>query len=248
MGMVLSERELERYDRQLMMGEIGAAGQEKLRKARIAVVGVGGLGSSAAAYLTAAGVGRITLVDPDKVELSNLNRQILHGEGDIGRPKVDSACDSLKALNGGVDIVKLERKLTRDNAAELLAEADALVDGLDNFAARFVLNEAAAKLRKPYFHGACRGFEGRVMTVLPGETACLRCVFPTDPPEQMCPVLGTTPGIIGTMLAMEAIKHLTGAGDLLAGRLLIFDGKSWESRLIRVPKDPACPVCGGGPR
>jgi len=242
--MSLSVEEKIRYERQIIIDELGESGQESLRNSSVAVVGLGGLGSSAALYLAAAGIGTIALIDCDVVELSNLNRQILHCEEDIGISKVESAIGKIRSLDSGIKLTGINKRLTDENAMELLKDSDVIVDALDNFNTRFVLNRAAVKLRKPFIHGACRGFEGRVTTIIPGVTPCFECIFPSSPPDEKVPVLGATPGITGAMEAMEVIKYITGTEGLLAARLLIFDGKNWSFEMMNIKRNPKCTVCG----
>ena len=237
---------MERYDRQLRVPGFGLEGQARLRRASVMVVGVGGLGCPASMYLAAAGVGRLVLVDGEAVELSNLNRQVLHWSGDVGRLKVSSAAEKLRSLNPEVEVVEVSSKLDERNAAELVSEVDVVVDGLDNFRARFIVNEACVRASKPYVYAGVRGFEGRLMTILPGKGPCLRCLLPSDPPEPgVVPVLGATPGVVGALEAMEAIKLITGLGEPLAGRLLVFDGLSMSFQVVKVERRPGCPVCSG---
>ena len=243
--MALSPSERSRYLRQLSLSEIGEAGQRALGEATVTLVGVGGLGSAAASYLAAAGIGRLRLVDGDQVELSNLTRQVLYGEPDLGTPKIERALRRLAALNPGVELVGVSEMLDAGNAPALVADADVVVDCLDSFAARFLLNEAVVAAGGALVHGACSGLEGRLATFRPPETACLRCLLPSAPPAAPAPVLGATPGVIGAMQALETIKLIVGAGDTLAGKLLIFDGARWSFDLVEVARDPSCPVCGG---
>lgn len=248
--MSLSKEELERYGRQISIEEIGEAGQRRLKEAVVALVGAGGLGSSAGFYLAAAGIGELRLIDSDSVELSNLNRQVLHAESDIGRPKTDSAIEKLGALNSTIRVTGSAERLTSGNASRLLEGVDAVVDCLDNFETRFVINSAALRLGIPLVHGACYGFEGRATVVLPGKTPCLRCVVPSADavyagPTGKPPVLGATPGVIGAVEAAETVKLLTGAGKPLAGRLLVYDGLNGAFDVLTVERDPRCPACGG---
>jgi molybdopterin/thiamine biosynthesis adenylyltransferase len=241
---MLTTEERNRYDRQLMIKEIGETGQEKLKKAKVLIASAGGLGSPICIYLAAAGVGTIRLIDSDTVDLSNLNRQILHGYGDIGRAKVHSARDKLEGLNPAVKIEALEVTITEDNLDSLVETCDLIVDALDNLPTRYLLNQAAVRHQIPFFHGAVSGFEGRVMTVLPGKTACLRCMSRGPVPAEKFPVIGVTPGIIGLIQATEVIKFLVGAGHLLTNRLLRYDGLSLTFTEFKVNKNPACDHCG----
>jgi len=241
---MLSSRERERYKRQLML--FGDEGQERLKKAHIFIAGAGGLGSPVAIYLAVAGVGTLTVVDKDVVDQSNLNRQILHYDRDIGRKKVASAEEKLQAYNPDITVRVIDTTIDESNAASLVGHADGIVDAMDNYPTRYLLNEVAHAKKIPLFHGAIRGFYGQVTTILPGKTACLRCIFPCAPPQEVFPVVGATPGIIGTIQATEVIKYLLGTGDLLANRLLIWDGMAMHAEELRVEQNPACPFCGAG--
>lgn len=240
----LTPEELERYDRQLRVW--GPEAQKKLKSSAVLIVGVGGLGSPAALYLAATGVGRIILVDSEKVELSNLNRQVLHWTPDVGCEKVSSAASKLTQLNPHVEIVQVFGRLEAlQQAEQLVAEADVVVDCLDNWKTRFLLNEACVKLGKPLVHAAVKELYGQLMVVKPGESACLRCLLPEDPPEERTtPVAGPTPGVLGALEAMEAVKLITGYGQPLVGKLLIFDGKQGSFDVISVKRREDCPVCG----
>ena len=241
---MLTINELERYDRQIMIAHIGKEGQEKLKRARVFIAGAGGLGSSAAIYLTAAGVGKICVVDHDRVELTNLNRQVLHWEKDIGKKKVSSAREKLKKINHEVKIEAIEETITEANVSQLIAGFDVIVDAMDNLPTRYLLNKAAIEKNISFFHGAVYGFEGRAMTIIPGETACLRCVYRGDIPKEKFPVIGVTPAIIGCIQATEVIKYIVGIGELLKNRLLIYDGLDMKFTELKVKKDPQCEHCG----
>ena len=241
---MLTVDELERYDRQIMLREIGEAGQEKLKRASVFIAGAGGLGSPAAIYLTAAGIGRIRLVDHDRVDRSNLNRQVLHWDNDIGRSKVESATEKLKRLNPEVEIEAIEETITEANLAHLLAGFDLIVDAMDNLPTRYLLNKAALDQNIPFFHGAIYGFEGRAMTIIPHKTACLRCVYRGVIPEEKFPVIGVTPAVIGCIQATEVIKYIVGIGELLTNKLLNYDALNMEFTEFNVKKDPHCEHCG----
>jgi len=241
---MLTKGEMERYDRQIIVRGFGVEGQEKLKKARVFIAGAGGLGSAAATYLTAAGVGVIRLVDHDRVELSNLNRQVLHWDEDIGRSKVASAAEKLNQLNRGVEIEAIEEMITEANVSQLVAGFDLIVDAMDNLPTRYLLNKVAIEKNIPFFHGAVHGFEGRAITIIPGETACLRCVYRGVIPEDKFPVIGVTPAVIGCIQATEVIKYIVGVGQLLTNRLLVYDGLSMKFTEFRVKKDPNCEHCG----
>ena len=240
---MLTGDERERYDRQIMIKEIGEEGQEKLKRAKVVIAGAGGLGSPAALYLTAAGVGMIRIVDHDRVELSNLNRQVLHWDGDIGRKKVDSAAEKLRKLNQGVEIETVEETITEANIPKLIGGFDLIVDAMDNLLTRYLLNEAAVENNIPFFHGAVYGFEGRVMTVIPGKSACLRCIYRGVIPEEKFPVIGVTPAVIGCIQATEVIKYIVGISELLTNRLLIYDGLNLKFTEFKVNKNPNCEHC-----
>jgi len=240
--MTLSKEELERYNRQIMVWSIEA--QEKLKKSTVLVVGAGGLGSAVSLYLTAAGVGRLIIIDPQEVELSNLNRQVLHWTPDIGRQKVESAKEKLENLNPHVKVEAVAEKFTEKNAARLLGQADVAVDAADNWATRFTLNRACVKLGKPFVHAGVRGMYGQLTVVYPGKGPCLRCIIPRTPPEEApLPVIGALPGIMGTIEALEALKLITGHGKPLIGKLLIFDGNRGETTILTVKRRTNCPVC-----
>lgn len=241
----LTANDLERYDRQIMMEEIGAAGQEKLKQARIFVAGAGGLGSPIATYLAGAGVGTIRIVDDDKVDLSNLNRQILHWNDNIDDRKVDSARDKLTALNPTINIEALCETISDSNVFDLLGDSDLIIDAMDNFPTRYVLNKAAIDRKIPFVHGAVRGFEGRAMTIIPGRSACFRCLYDGSPPEEKFPVIGVAPAVIGAVQATEAIKFLLGIGDLLESRYLVYDGLSMTFSEFIIKKNPNCDHCSG---
>lgn len=240
---MLSERERERYGRQLSLAEIGEDGQERLKRARVAVAGIGGLGSAISLYLTAAGVGSIRIIDHDKVSLSDLNRQVIYTSEDVGRSKVDAAGEHLKALNPEVDVEAIGDRITADSVIKLMAGCDLVIDGVDSLPARYILNHASVQLGIPLFHGAVYGFEGRAMTVIPGKTPCLRCLYSDTVPAEETPVLGTTPAVIGCIQTTEALKYIIGAGDLLLNRLLIYDGLGSSFREVAVERDADCEEC-----
>ena len=240
---MLTTEERERYDRQIMIQGVGEEGQERLKEARVIIAGGGGLGSPAAIYLTAAGVGKMRLVDHDTVELSNLNRQVLHWDEDIGRSKVESATKKLKRINPGIEVEAIEETITEKNVSRLVAGFDVIVDAMDNLPTRYLLNKAALEHNIPFFHGAIYAFEGRAMTIIPGKTACLRCVYRGVIPEEKFPVIGVTPAVIGSIQATEVIKYLVGVGELLGNKLLIYDGLSMQFTELRVKKDPLCEHC-----
>ena len=239
---MLTERELDRYDRQIRL--LGEDGQEKLKRAKVFIAGAGGLGSPILIYLTAAGIGKINLVDKDTVALSNLNRQILHWEKDIDREKAISAKEKLTEINRDIKIDAKSETITKDNASDLVADADLIIDAMDNFPTRYLLNRTALEKGIPFIHGAINGFHGQATTVLPGESACLRCIFREAPPPSVFPVLGVTPGIIGLIQASEAIKYIVGVGELLIGKLLLWDGLTSQTEIVQVDKNAHCQDCG----
>lgn len=241
---MLTADELKKYDRQMMIRGFGEEGQGKLKKAKVFVAGAGGLGCASTIYLTAAGIGRIRVVDNDRVELSNLNRQILHWNGDVGRNKVESAVEKLGKLNRDVEIEAIKETITGDNIARLVADSDLIVDAMDNLPTRYELNKAALQKNIPFFHGAVYGFEGRAMTIIPGKTACLRCVYRGVIPEKKFPVIGVAPAVIGCIQATEVIKYIVGLGELLTDRLLVYDGLNMKFTELNVRRDPECPHCG----
>ncbi|MBA7467382.1 MAG: adenylyltransferase [Dehalococcoidia bacterium] len=241
---MLTEDELTRYDRQIMMKGIGKDGQEKLKKARVFVAGAGGLGSPISIYLAVAGVGTIRLVDHDTVELSNLNRQILHGDGDLGKRKVDSATQKLQNMNKDVTVEAVAETITEENVSRLVGDCDLIVDAMDNLPTRYVLNRAAIEKNIPFFHGAVYGFEGRATTIIPGKTACLWCIYQGRITEGKFPVIGVAPAVIGCLQATEVIKYITGIGELLTGQLLMYDGLNLEFTKLEVKRDPNCQHCG----
>ncbi len=241
---MLSERELERYKRQILL--FGDEGQERLKAAHIFIAGAGGLGSPIAIYLAVAGIGTITIVDMDTVDQSNLNRQILHTDRDVGKKKTVSAMEKLQKYNADITVNAIDTRIDAENVAELVGRADGIVDAMDNYPVRYLLNRTAIAKKIPFFHGAIRGYCGQATTILPGETPCLECIFPKAPPKEVFPVVGVTPGVIGTVQATEVIKYLTGSGRLLSGRLFMWDGLTAMSEEIAIAKNPACPACGTG--
>lgn len=238
--------ELGRYTRQMMMRGWGEETQRTLGRTTVFIAGAGGLGSPVAIYLAVAGIGHLRIADFDAPELSNLNRQILHDPARIGVNKAISARISLRQLNPDVEVTALSEKITADNAAELIGGAALVMDCMDNFPTRYALNDAAIALGIPLVHGGIWGLDGQLTCIKVPETPCLRCLFPEAPAREVFPVVGATPGVIGSLQAMEAIKVLTGIGQPLMGELLAFKGASMQFRRFRIPKDPACPSCGGG--
>src|SRR5580704_2729094 len=253
--MPLSDAELDRYARHIVLRQIGGPGQAKIRGARVLVVGAGGLGSPLALYLAAAGVGTLGLVDDDQVSLSNLQRQILYRTSDVGRPKTQAAAEALAALNDGVRIEPHALRLTADNAMALIGQYDIVADGSDNFATRFLLNDACYFAGKTLVSAAVTEFEGQLATYKGHEPGypCYRCLFPAPPPPGTVPscsetgVLGAAAGVMGSLQALEVLKEITGAGTGLAGKLLLYDGLSAQFRTVKLDPDPACPLCGQNP-
>ncbi|MBV9099667.1 MAG: molybdopterin-synthase adenylyltransferase MoeB [Candidatus Dormibacteraeota bacterium] len=249
----LTPEQQQRYSRHLLIPEIGAEGQRKLLDARVLLIGAGGLGTPAALYLAAAGVGTIGFVDFDTVDLSNLQRQVLHTEERIGMRKTESARIALQALNSDVRVVEHNEMLSGENAQRLFEQYDIIVNGCDNFPTRYLANDVAVFTKKPLVDGGIFRFEGQLTTVIPFQSPCYRCRYPAPPPPEEAPscaeagVLGVLPGIVGVLQATEVIKLITGVGDPLAGRLLHIDALAMRFREFRVPRDPECPVCGENP-
>lgn len=239
---MITDEERKRYARQILM--IGEGGQERLKSACVLVAGAGGLGTVISLYLAAAGVGHLRIVDCDVVEESNLNRQILHWNGDVGRRKTDSAGEKLAALNPGIRIEAVSCRISEGNIRELTRGCGLIVDAMDNFPTRYLLNRTAVELGIPFIHGAVRGLFGQTATVIPGKTPCLRCLFPTSPPPELFPIIGATCGVIGSIQASEAIRLLAGQGKPPAGRLLLWDGVAGSADSLAIERDPGCPVCG----
>ncbi len=249
----LTTEDLSRYSRHLILPEVGMEGQQRLKAARVLCVGTGGLGSPLAFYLTAAGVGTLGLVDFDVVDASNLQRQIIHSTKDIGRKKLDSAEEKLKALNPAINIVKHETMLTSANAMEILKDYDIVADGTDNFPTRYLVNDACVLLGKPNVYGSIFRFEGQASVFATKQGPCYRCLYPEPPPPGLVPscaeggVLGILPGLVGVIQATEVIKLILGKGDSLIGRLLLVDALSMRFRELKLRKNPECPVCGENP-
>jgi molybdopterin/thiamine biosynthesis adenylyltransferase len=239
---MLSGQELSRYERQLLIAGWGKEGQERLKKAEVLVAGAGGLGSAILIHLAAAGVGRIRIIDSDRVELSNLNRQTLYSINDIGKEKATAAKGRLALLNPDIEIEALAELITEKNVFDLVAHYP-IVDAMDNLPTRYLLNQVAVSRQLPLFHGAVYGFEGSATTIMPTQTPCLRCLYQGVLPGKI-PVVGVTPAVIGCVQATEVIKYLIGMGELLTGRLLVYDGLSMRFSEARVKKDPNCEACG----
>ena len=254
--MAISDTQLERYARNIILDEIGEEGQEKLLKSRVLVVGAGGLGAPVLLYLAAAGVGTLGIVDNDSVDLTNLQRQIVHRSNRIGQPKVASAAETLEGLNPEVRTVPHQARLDSDNVSALLAGYDLVVDGSDNFKTRYLLNDACFFARVPLVSAALLRFDGQVSTFkayLEGQHPCYRCLFPTPPPPDLIPrceeagILGAVAGVVGSLQATEALKELLGLGDSLSGQLLIYDGLTTSFRKLKIKRVSDCPLCGSHP-
>jgi len=249
----LSPEELLRYSRHLLLGEVAEPGQLRLKSARVLVTGVGGLGAPIAMYLAAAGVGRLGIVDDDVVEVSNLQRQVLFGTKDLGRPKVAAAAERLRDMNPHIEVDPFETRLTRDNAMQIVSDYDIVVDGTDNFATRYLINDTCVLQKKPNVYGSLFAFEGQTTVFSTPDGPCYRCLYPDPPPPGLIPncaeggVLGVLPGIIGSIQANETIKLILGKGNGLSGRLVLFDALGMTFRELAVPKNPECPACGEQP-
>lgn len=252
--MPFTNEQLERYSRHIILKEIGVKGQKKLLAGKVLIVGAGGLGAPAAMYLAAAGVGTIGIIDADEVDLSNLQRQVIHTTNDLGKPKVESAKETMLAINPDITVNTYHEFLDSTNVLDIFRDYDFILDGTDNFPAKFLINDAYVLLKKPFCHAGIIRFKGQLMTYVPGEGPCYRCVFKNPPPKDAVPtckqagVIGAMAGIIGCMQALEAVKYLTGAGELLNGYLQTFDGLKGEWHKIKLPPaDPDCAVCGTHP-
>jgi molybdopterin/thiamine biosynthesis adenylyltransferase/rhodanese-related sulfurtransferase len=249
---VMTQDQSIRYARHTMLPEVGEEGQVKLLRSKMLLLGAGGLGSPSAFYLAAAGVGTMGIIDDDVVDSSNLQRQILHATDRVGLPKVESAQKAINALNPDVKVVPYKARLTSDNILDIIKDYDVIVDGVDNFPTRYLLNDAALKLGKPVVHASIYRFEGQVTCFIPDEGPCYRCLYPEPPPADMAPscqeagVLGVLPGVVGVLQATEAVKIVLGIGKTLAGRLLMYDALGTKFREMKLRKDPKCPTCGVG--
>ena len=251
--MNLTPEQLTRYSRHFILPEIGMEGQKKLLKAKVLLIGAGGLGSPLGLYLAAAGVGTLGIVDFDNVDLSNLQRQILHTNDEVGKPKIDSAEKRIKAMNPDTKVIKFPVKLTSENALEIIKDFDIVIDGTDNFPTRYLTNDACVFLKKPNIYGSIFRFDGLTTVFKTDEGPCYRCLYPEPPPPGMVPscaeggVLGILPGVIGLIQATEAVKLIVGIGRPLIGRLLVYDALQMTFRELKIRKDPNCPVCGKNP-
>jgi len=250
----LNEQQIERYSRQIILEEVGGTGQEKLLSSKVLIVGAGGLGAPAGLYLAAAGVGTIGIIDSDKVDISNLQRQVIHFTGDIGTEKVDSAKAKIQAINPDVTVRTYQRRLTADNISEIIRKYDFVIDGTDNFTSKFLINDACYFEKKAFSHAGILRFDGQLITVLPGKTTCYRCIFHSPPPAGVVPscseagVLGVLAGVIGLLQATEAMKYLLGIGDLLTNALLVYNALEMRFYRVKLNRNPNCPLCGENPQ
>ena len=249
----LTDKQIERYSRQIILPEVGGAGQKKLLKSKVLIIGCGGLGSSCAYYLTAAGVGTIGLVDSDKIELNNLQRQILHFTRDVGKPKVNSAKAKLSQLNPDTKLKTYHLRLTSKNILSIIKKYDVIIDGSDNFPTKYLINDACVLLGKPFIHAGILKLEGQATTIIPKKGPCYRCVFPTPPLPGAVPtcqqagILGVVAGVLGLVQTTEALKYILKVGELLVGRLLVFNALDTSFRTIKIKRNKNCPVCGVKP-
>ncbi|SHH66167.1 Molybdopterin or thiamine biosynthesis adenylyltransferase [Sporobacter termitidis DSM 10068] len=251
--MAFSNEQLERYSRHIILKEVGVKGQKKLLESKVLIIGAGGLGAPAALYLAAAGVGTIGIADADEVDLSNLQRQVIHTTLDLGKAKVQSARETMEAVNPDVRVRAYQTFVAADNIMELVRDYDFVIDGTDNFPAKFLINDACVLAKKPFSHAGIIRFRGQLMTYVPGQGPCYRCVFKAPPPPDAVPtcrqagVIGAMGGVIGSLQAMEAIKYIVGKGELLTGALLTYDALTMEFRKIKLPGNGSCAVCGQNP-
>ncbi|MBW2366751.1 MAG: molybdopterin-synthase adenylyltransferase MoeB [Deltaproteobacteria bacterium] len=251
--MEFTNEQIERYSRHLILSDVGVEGQQKISEAKVLVIGAGGLGAPVLLYLAAAGVGTLGVVDGDVVDLTNLQRQVIHFTADIDKPKVESAKEKIHRLNPDVTVNTYIKSATAENILELIRGYDFIVDGTDNFPAKFLINDACVLAKKPFSHAGILQFVGQTMTVIPGQSACYRCIFPEPPPPNTVPscsqagVLGAMAGIFGTLQATEALKYIIGKGVLLTDRLMLFDGIEMEFRNVALTKEKNCAVCGDNP-
>ena len=248
-----TEEQIKRYSRHIILPEVGGKGQKKLLESKVLLVGAGGLGSPAAFYLAAAGIGKIGISDNDDVDFSNLQRQILHSTKDVGSPKVQSAKETIEDLNPDVEVVPYIERLNSENIIDIIKDYDVILDGSDNFPTRYLVNDACVMLGKPLSHGSIFRFDGQATTILPGQGPCYRCLYETPPPPDLVPscqeagVLGVIAGIIGVIQATEVIKLQLGKGNLLNGKLLLYDSLNMDFKKLNIQRNPACPMCGDNP-
>jgi len=252
--MSFTNEQLERYSRHIILKEIGVKGQKKLAAAKVLIIGAGGLGAPAAMYLAAAGVGKIGIADADKVDLSNLQRQIIHTTNDLGKPKVESAAETMRSINPDVEVKTYNEFIYSKNILNIVSEYDFILDGTDNFPAKFLINDACVMANKPFTHAGIIRFKGQLMTVIPKISPCYRCAFKQPPPKGAVPtcreagVIGAMAGVIGSLQALEAVKYITGAGELLTGRLLTFDALTMNFHTVKLPpRGDGCDVCSDHP-
>jgi adenylyltransferase/sulfurtransferase len=249
----LTERQIERYSRQIILEEVGGTGQKKLLSSKVLIIGAGGLGAPAALYLAAAGVGTLGIIDYDKVDLTNLQRQIIHHTNDVGVEKVKSAENKMRAINPDITIQTYQTRVTAENISEIIRQYDFVIDGTDNFPAKFLVNDACYFEKVPFSHAGILRFDGQLITVLPGETTCYRCIFHSPPPAGVVPscseagVLGVLAGVVGLLQATEAIKFLLGIGDLLTNTLLVYNALEMRFYRVKLNRNPDCPLCGSNP-
>ncbi|GHV84508.1 adenylyltransferase [Spirochaetia bacterium] len=251
--MSFTDEQLERYSRHILLKEVGTKGQKKLLESRVLIIGAGGLGAPAALYLAAAGVGKIGIADADAVDLSNLQRQVIHSTPDVNKPKVLSAKEKMTAINPDIEVTTYQTFVSAANILDLISGYDFIIDGTDNFPAKFLINDACVIAKKPFSHAGIIRFQGQLMTYVPGRGPCYRCVFQNPPPPEAVPtcrqagVIGAMGGIIGSLQAMETVKYIIGKGDLLTGSLLTYNALTMEFRKIRLPRRDSCAVCGNTP-
>ena len=252
--MGLTEEQIERYSRQIILEQVGGAGQEKLLSSKVLIIGAGGLGAPAGLYLAAAGVGTIGIMDADEVDLTNLQRQIIHHTADVGVAKVKSAQTKMRAINPDVTVQTYQVRAVAENISEIIRQYDFVIDGTDNFGAKFLINDACYFEKVAFSHAGILRFDGQLITVLPGETTCYRCIFRSPPPAGAVPscsqagVLGVLAGVVGSLQAAETMKYLLGIGDLLTDTLLTYNALTMEFRKIKLNRNPNCPLCGSNPK
>ena len=248
--MDFSKEQLERYSRHIVINEVGEKGQKRLFNAKVLVIGAGGLGSPVLMYLAAAGIGTIGIADSDSVDLSNLQRQVIHTTNDLGKAKVQSACESLLAINPDIHVNTYKTFVNKENIMDLIEDYDFIIDATDNFEAKFLINDACVAAKKPFSHAGVIRFQGQLMTYVPDKGPCYRCIFKNPPPKDAVPsckqagIIGAVAGTIGSLQVMEAIKYIIGHGELLIGKLLTYDALNMSFRTVKLPKDDNCDACG----